>query len=155
MATVNNYIADTESRIRKSNDRRNNSPRQHLAPRQRFLNELMREYDPNDPLNSERTFDKMVIAANKKHLNPGEQSFHYYVDEDNEVHGFIAIGNINDKLPHIIISDTGDDVSYTELTSKLQEFIENADMDTIREELTQFKYIVNQTKSLYTWQSMD
>ena len=82
---------------------------QHTHPHQVFFNELMREFDPNDPANKNRTFDKMVIAANRKHLNPGEQSFHYYIDKtDNKVHGFIAVGNINDRLPHIIIADNTD-----------------------------------------------
>lgn len=136
-------------------DNRNNMSHQHGHPHQKFLNELMREYDPNDPANKNRTFDKMVAAANKKHLNPGEQSFHYYVDEDNQVHGFIAVGNINDKLPHIIISDTGDDASYTEVMSKLQDFMELTDIDAIRDELVSFKYIVSQTKQVFTWVSME
>jgi hypothetical protein len=82
-----------------------------FIPQQKF-SELMRDFDPNDPANKNRTFEKMVEAANKKHLNPGEQSFHYYV-EDGEVHGFVAIGNINDKLPHIIITDTGYNNTYS------------------------------------------
>lgn len=79
---------------------------QHEHPHQVFFNELMRHYDPKDPANKNRTFEKMVQSANRKHLNPGEQSFHYYIDStDNKVHGFLAIGNINDRLPHIIITD--------------------------------------------------
>ena len=79
---------------------------QHHHPHQEFFVDLMREFDPKDPANKHRTFDKMVAAANRKHLNPGEQSFHYYIDKtDNKVHGFLAVGNINDRLPHIIIAD--------------------------------------------------
>lgn len=82
---------------------------QHDHPHQVFFNELMREFDPKDPANKNRTFDKMVQAANRKHLNPGEQSFHYYIDKtDGKVHGFLAVGNINDRLPHIIITDNTD-----------------------------------------------
>lgn len=82
---------------------------QHTSPHQHYCHDLMREFNPNDPNNKNRTFDKMVQHANRKHLNPGEQSFHYYFDPtDNKIHGFIAIGNINDCLPHIIITDNTD-----------------------------------------------
>lgn len=101
-------------------------------------NELMRDFDPCDPANKNRTFVKMVEAANRKHLNPGEQSFHYYVDVDNEVHGFIAIGNICDRLPHIIISDTGREQSMFSILNEVESMVQEILVDK-SEELDEFK----------------
>lgn len=135
--------------------RRNETSHQHCTPHQKYMSSLMREFDPKDPANRNRTFEKMVTAANKKHLNPGEQSFHYYVDDDGEVHGFIAVGNINDKLPHIIISDTGAESSYTASMNQLTEFMDNLNIDTIREDMMQFQYIINESKEALKWVSLD
>lgn len=126
-------------------------PNQHTHPHQIFFNELMREFDPNDPNNKNRTFEKMVAAANRKHLNPGEQSFHYYVDADNKVHGFVAIGNINDTLPHIIISDTGDDISYYKAIEEIKDIVENVNIDELMKMFKEFQEIIEETSSNKYW----
>lgn len=100
----------------------------HCGPHQVHFCDCMREFDPNDPNNVNRTFDKMVVAANRKHLNPGEMSFHYYVDmSDNKVHGFIAVGNINDRLPHIIITDNtyGQETALEQMRNQLNLIMDN------------------------------
>lgn len=133
----------------------NDKTNQHVHPHQKFFNELMREFDPADPNNKNRTFDKMVQAANRKHLNPGEQSFHYYVDSDNKVHGFVAIGNINDTLPHIIISDTGDDSSYYEAIEQIKDFAENINLEELNKMFNEFQAVVEEVKSNKFWYELD
>lgn len=117
------------------NNQRCSYYQQHQAPTQEHFHSLMREFDPNDPKNKERTFENMVIAANKKHLNPGEQSFHYYIDSDNTVHGFIAVGNINDSLPHLIITDTGTKSSLYDTVKNINKKLDKIDITAIEEKV--------------------
>lgn len=128
---------------------------QHGQPHQIFMNELMREYDPNDPMNKQRTFERMVESANKKHLNPGEQSFHYYVGNDNKVHGFIAVGNINDKLPHIIISETGSEKTYQDAISEIKQIIEDFNLDELQDTIKDFYEQINKYTNVNKWYTLD
>lgn len=54
--------------------------------------------------------DKAIEAVQEKNLRPGEPAQAYYLDEEGEIHSFLAIGSYQNNKAPLIIEGTEDEL---------------------------------------------